>query len=334
MEIEPHKIYYDNFYQSEEDAINAVNAVYDVLAYVDQYSSSLWLIQDIGSDDCRARATLNDPNLHQFNNYDLNSTNIYLAGVWEASYIGIGRANVVLDRVPPINMDSTLKKRLLGEARFLRALYYFNLVRMFGDVPLVLQPLSPEMTDEELYPARTDAALVYQNIIADLENAAGSLPEFYTSENKGRATKGASLAVLANVYLHMEEWSLAANYAQQTIDLGVYQLWTDYADNFKEANKNGMESVFEVQFYRNDVTQNSQMVISGLPSIQGYSRPVWRSCFPPKTCWQVLKRETTAMKSLFSTTTGLIHLSPISGNTGTRMLMILMKPVNRVPTSG
>ena len=269
LEIKPHEIYYDNFYQSKEDALNAVNAVYDVLAYVDQYSSTLWLIQDIASDDCNARATLNDPNLHEFNKYNLNATNIYLAAVWEASYLGISRANIVLDRVPPIDMDSTLNKRILGEASFLRAIFYFNLVRMFGDVPLALEPLSPEMNDDELYPFREETSKVYEKIIADLEMASKSLPEYYTSDNKGRATKGAALAMLANVHLHIGNWSLAADFAQQTINLGVYQLWPDYADNFKEVNKNGMESVFEVQFYRNDVSQNSQMVISGLPSIQG-----------------------------------------------------------------
>jgi len=269
LEIEPHEIYYENFYQSEDDALNAINAVYDVLAYVDQYSSNLWLIQDISSDDCNTRATLNDPNLHEFHKYNLNSTNIYLAGVWQASYLGISRANIVLARVPPIVMDSVFKDRILGEARFLRAQFYFNLARMFGDIPLVLKPVSPDLTDEELYPSRTDLTIVYQSIVDDLNEASTVLPTFYTSDNKGRATQGAAQGLLASVYLHLGNWTNASETAAEVIGLGVYELWQDYTDNFKEAKKNGMESVFEVQFYRHDISQHSQMVISGLPSIPG-----------------------------------------------------------------
>jgi hypothetical protein len=93
----PHQIYYDNFYQTGEDALSAVNAVYDVLGQVSQYSNYLWLIQDICSDDCNARVTLNDPHLHDFNNYTVEPNNNYLARIWQGSYLGISRVNVVLE---------------------------------------------------------------------------------------------------------------------------------------------------------------------------------------------------------------------------------------------
>ncbi len=137
LDQEPHQIYYDNYYQTGDDALTAVNAVYDVLGSVNQYSSYLWLIQDIGSDDCNARVTLNDPNLHDINNYSLKTDNNYLAKIWQGSYLGISRANIVLDKVPGISMDTALKARILGEARFLRALNYFN-SSGFWDVPLSL----------------------------------------------------------------------------------------------------------------------------------------------------------------------------------------------------
>jgi starch-binding outer membrane protein, SusD/RagB family len=270
LEIEPHEIYYDNFYQTEDDALTAINAAYSVLSYVSQYSNNIWLVQDISSDDCNARSNLNDPYLHQFNNYTLNANNNYLAEIWENSYLGISRANVVLDRVPDISMDSTIQLRILGEAKFLRALFYFNLVRMFGDVPLVLLPLSPDMTDEELYPSREDKMKVYDQIIKDFSEASEQLPEaYFLNEDKGRATKGAALGLLSKVYLRLEDWNMAANTALEVISLNQYQLFADYAANFKEINKNGKESVFEIQFYSTDVALNSQMVISGLPSILG-----------------------------------------------------------------
>jgi len=268
LELEPHKIYYENFYQSAEDALSAVNAVYDVLGHVNMYNSSLWLIQDIASDDCNARATLNDPNLKEFQSYSIGSTNNYLAGIWQASYLGISRANIVLDKVPAIDMDTVLQTRILGEAYFLRALFYFNMVRLYGDVPLVLKPTSANLTEEELFPARTARDKVYEQITEDLNMAAEMLPASYgQNSDKGRATRGAVLGVLSKVYLTQKEWSDARTVAQIVLESGTYSLWPDYTDNFKEAKVNGIESVFEVQFYSKITTENSRIVISGLPSL-------------------------------------------------------------------
>ncbi|MEI7500521.1 MAG: RagB/SusD family nutrient uptake outer membrane protein [Bacteroidota bacterium] len=270
LDQKPHQIYYDNYYQTEGDALTAVNAVYDVLGSVNQYSSYLWLIQDIGSDDCNARVTLNDPNLHEINNYTVKTTNNYIAKIWQGSYLGISRANIVLEKVPPISMDTALKARILGEARFLRGLYYFNLVRLFGDVPLVTVPVSPNLTPEEIYPYRSPVNKVYGLIIEDLKFAAAKLPAKYTNPNdKGRATSGAALGILSKVYLTTKEWEKAYSTALLVIESNDYALHPDYAANFKETNKNGIESVFEVQFYRKVTSENSQMVISGLPSIPG-----------------------------------------------------------------
>lgn len=270
LEQAPHQIYYDNFYRTGADALSAVNAVYDVLGSVSQYSSYLWLIQDISSDDCNARESLNDPNLRQFDSYELDANNNYLAKIWQASYLGISRANVVLEKVPLIDMDSAMQQRILGEAKFLRGLYYFNLVRLFGEVPLMLKPVTANLGDNEIYPARSTVDAVYAQIVKDFDEASAALPDKYTSAaDKGRATKGAALGQLAKVYLTLKDWTNAYSKAKEVMDLEVYDLWSNYADNFKENNKNGKESVFEVQFYKNSVSENSQMVISGLPSLPG-----------------------------------------------------------------
>lgn len=167
-------------------------------------------------------------------------------------------------------MDTALKARLLGEARFLRALNYFNLVRLFGDVPLVTVPVSANLTPEEIYPFKSSATRIYGQIIEDLHFAAAKLPARYTNPNdKGRATSGAALGILSKVYLTNKEWEKADSTALQVIESSVYSLHPDYAANWKESNKNGIESVFEVQFYKKVTTENSQMVISGLPSIPG-----------------------------------------------------------------
>lgn len=270
LEVEPHEIYYDNFYQTEADAVSAINATYSLLTYVNQYNSYLWLIQDVGSDDCNAREDLNDPNIHQFDQYSLQSTNTYLEGIWQGSYLGISRANIVIEKVPDIEMDSAKKMQILGEARFLRGLFYFNLVRLFGDVPLVVEPISADLTDDELYVKRTDKTLVYNQITEDFTTAAQGCPKvYYTATDKGRATKGAALGMLAKVELTLQNWVESAEASQQVMDLGVYGLWDDYSDNFKDAYRNGKESVFAAQFYSGVPSQNNQIVISGLPYIQG-----------------------------------------------------------------
>lgn len=270
LELKPHEIYYNNYYQSEDDAIGAINAVYSLLTYVNQYNSYLWLIQDVASDDCNSRPTLNDPNIHQFNTYDLQSTNNYLTGIWQGSYLGISRANIVLQEVPKIEMDSTLKEQILGEANFLRGLFYFNLVRLFGDVPLIIKPVSEDLTDEEVYVYRTSSDQVYNQIIEDFTLASQKCPKvYYNNADKGRATMGAALAILSKVYLTLNEWELASQTANQVIELGIYNLWSDYSSNFKDINRNGKESIFAAQFFADVTSQQNQIVISGLPSIPG-----------------------------------------------------------------
>jgi starch-binding outer membrane protein, SusD/RagB family len=270
LDLTPHKIYYDNFYQTDADAIAAVNAVYDVLGSVNQYSNNLWLIQDIGSDDCNARETINDPNLQEFNTYNIKPTNIYLGNLWQGSYLGISKANVVIEKVAAIKMDTTTRERIIAEAKFLRGLFYFNLVRLFGEVPLITVPVSSNLGDEEVYLSKSSVADVYSQIITDLSQAAAKLPAKYTNTNDlGRATSGAAWGILSKVYLTTEQWSEAQFSAARVIESKVYGLNADYITNFKEANKNGKESVFEVQFYKKENSECSQMVISGLPSIPG-----------------------------------------------------------------
>ena len=261
------RITLDNFFETSDDAVASVNAIYDALGDVDLYNSSLWLIQDLASDDCDALATWNDPNAHQFDRYTLQANNNYTTHIWRASYQLITRANLSIERIPDISMDESLKARLLGEAKFLRGLNYFNLVRLYGDVPLVLQTESD--IDDYLVP-RTDRAEVYDQIIQDLQEASGVLPKTYSGSSLGRATRGAALGTLAKVYLTLGQWEPAAEKALEVINLNVYSLWDDFTDNFKEAHKNGKESVFSVQFYSGLVSENSRIVISGLPSIYAF----------------------------------------------------------------
>ena len=257
------RITLDNFFQTEDDAVASVNAIYDVLCNVNLYRSTAWLIQDLASDDCDALSTWNDPNAQQIDRYTIQATNTFTTGLWKDLYQVVNRANLSIARIPEIDMDETLKNRLLGEAKFLRGFSYFNLVRLFGDVPLVLEP---ESDIQKYLVPRTEKELVYDQIKLDLQDAAGVLPKSYPATGKGRATKGAALGMLAKVHLTLSEWDLAVDRSQEVMGLG-YQLWDDYKDNFREANKNGKESVFEVQFFSSVQSEYTQIVISGLPSL-------------------------------------------------------------------
>ena len=250
LDIVPHKIYYDNFYQTEDDAIAAVNAVYDMLGSVNQYSNYLWLIQDIGSDDCNARATINDPNLQEFNSYNIRPTNSFVSGIWQGTYLGISRANVVIEKVPAIKMETVTKERIIAEAKFLRALFYFNLVRIYGEVPLITVPVTPNLGDEEIYLSKSSVSAIYNQIIADLSQAAEKLPAKYSSTNDlGRATSGAALGLLSKVYLTNKDWENAQLTAAKVIDSKIYGLNADYASNFKEANKTAATSASGADFF-------------------------------------------------------------------------------------
>lgn len=267
LEYEPNGYFtYDTYYQTEEHAEAAVNAIYEALIFVDLYNSSLWLVQDVASDDCDVNSLLSDPGLHQLDRYTLQSTNDYLTGIWQSTYTGIHRANVAILKIPDIEMDEDKKAVLLGQAHFLRGLFYFNLVRLFGDLPLVETPSSDL---DDYYTSRTDAETIYQLIIEDFDYASETLPTNYTGSDIGRATKGAALGLLSKVYLTRKEWNLAAQKAKEVMDLNIYSLWSDFADNFKESNYNGQESIFEVQF-TDDASIASRIVISGLPSILAF----------------------------------------------------------------
>lgn len=174
------------------------------------------------------------------------------ANLWTASYSAINRTNTVIDRLPGIVMDETLKKRYIAEAKFLRAFHYFNLVRLYGDVPLVTK----ETTSlENLQVERAKVEDVYALIEADLKEAETVLPAKYTGADVGRAAKGSAKGFLAKLYLTRAGttkgspyWAQAAAKAKEVIDLGVYDLWANYGDAFAIANRGGKEFVFELQF--------------------------------------------------------------------------------------
>jgi hypothetical protein len=232
------------FYTTSTQALLAINAAYQPLAF---YTSQnrLWVFGDVASDDAEKGGDAGDqPDIGLINDFNITSINGNLEYEWALLYEGVARANLVLAKVPPIDMDANLKARILGEAKFLRAWYYFTLTNIFGDIPIVLEPLSPD----ELQIPQSPVATIFQTVIEpDLKDAATSLPSTYSGADVGRATSGAANGLLAKAYLFQQSWNDAASTAEKVINSNQYHLMNLYADNFNVQNENNKESVFEIQ---------------------------------------------------------------------------------------
>lgn len=239
-----------SYWRSAADANRGLTAAYNGLLFLGTYSRWHIFANDIRSDIGTAR-TSPWGDLANFNAFQLNDYNFEInRHLWAHNYELIGRANQVIANVPGIDMDATERSRIVGEAKFLRALGYFNLVTLYENIPLVTAPLSPSERPAAAPPAQT-----WAQIEQDLTDAAAVLPTEYTgTADRGRATKGAALAMLGKAQLQMAgvlnqaaKWSQAATTLGQVVALGRYSLLPNYADNFVEARDfNNPESVFEV----------------------------------------------------------------------------------------
>jgi hypothetical protein len=239
----------DNYFQNEVEAVNATNAVYTPLSAI--YNGAAWHLGDIMSDDADLGGGGGGDGAEtaELDNFNVTSFNPIIQLMWAQCYFGILRANLVIERVPLVaTMTDAIRKRSIGEARYLRGLYYYHLVRVFGDVPLYTNVITAEQAATI---ARSPIAQVYAQIIVDLKEAERLLPNTYTGTDKGRASAGSAKGLLASVYLTTGDKTNAALKAKEVIDNKAsygYDLWTDYTDNFKLENENGKESLFEVQY--------------------------------------------------------------------------------------
>ena len=172
------------------------------------------------------------------------STTPLITSLWSESYKGIGRANTFLDNIGNVQMDESLKNRMAGEAKFLRAFCYSYLVNLFGGVPLILE--TPNAEKHASLPRDTKEAVLNQ-ILKDLTEAADALPLSYSGSDLGRVTKGAALALKARMQLYNEKWSEAAATAKSVMDLNVYKLFDDYRHMFMESNKHHAEVIFNIE---------------------------------------------------------------------------------------
>ena len=232
-----------SFFQTSSDAVQAINAAYEPLLFNNENSNFYWAFGEVTSDEAIAggdgsRAGIveldfltHTPRTSEFNDF------------WKLQYNGINQCNTVIEKVPGIEMDEVLQNRILGEAYFLRAYYYFLLTQVYGDVPMLLRITPPD----ELKIPKTPKSEIYQQIVADCEKAAAWLPTQTTGSNIGRATKGAAYALAAKTMVYNKNWNGALEYVAKVKGLGVYELMPNYLDNFTKETQNNSESVWEIQ---------------------------------------------------------------------------------------
>ncbi len=252
----------DNYYKIAADIEQGVIAAYDALQLTGQYRQNYVYFMEVTSDNSYQASITNSGGAYgDFDLFRLVPSNNVLNETWRDAYRGIQRVNVVLNRIDNVVMDETLRNTRKGELKFLRALTYFNLVRIWGDMPLVLT----ETTDpfESFGKGRDNVDAVYAQIIKDLEEAVAALP---VKQDIGRATKGAAQALLGKVYLTRKDFTKASTILREVVNAGTYKLATEFKDNFDVKKENGVESIFEVQFKSGGIGEGSPFANLFAPS--------------------------------------------------------------------
>jgi hypothetical protein len=290
LDVEPYSFSSDqNYYQTEGQILRAVNGAYASLQTL--YTSDFWALTEMRADNTNYQFDETDRGAQQREEIDefmITSTNNYVNTCWRILYDNIQQTNVILDRVDAVPFaDETLKNRYIGETKFLRALQYFYLVRLFGKVPLLIHEVAePEKAFSE---GRAAIEQVYEQIISDVQGAVASLPESYSGAEIGRATKGAALTLLGEIYLTRKEYELAASTLTQVTTLN-YSLLTNYADNFNPATKNNAEDVFSIQYDAALQTEASNFIFifgpnNGKMQLTGFPGKLGGTNIPTPSIW-------------------------------------------------
>jgi len=250
-----------NLYTTPANATEAVTGIYNSL-----YGNTLWIFGDVASDDAVKGGNAGDqPAMVGIDDFSATSDNGALATFWQSTYETISRANNAIYYIAPMNIDVTLRNRLVGEAKYLRALSYFNLVNIFGKVPL---KLLPQLTSATINVPLSDVVTIYAQIEKDLTDAVAVLPTSYTTE-KGRATQGAALGMLAKVDLYQNKYADCLTNIQALDNLHQYNLLSNYANLFKAGSEDSTEVIFATRFIQSTVSPGDILTVEFAPLIEG-----------------------------------------------------------------
>ncbi|KQS30639.1 RagB/SusD family nutrient uptake outer membrane protein [Dyadobacter sp. Leaf189] len=279
----PNGVTVDNYYKNGAELTSGVTSVYSMLKSNNLVAREWFFLHDLRGDDAAAGGGQLETPRNQLLIGTHDSGNWVMSTVWQAYYRLIHRANSVVDNSTAVaDIAEADKARLLAEARFLRAYAYYELVSMWGGVPLYKNYV--QTVDGSL--PRSPEAEVYAYLIAELQEIQGQLPATYNAANQGRASKGAAQMLLARVYMQQGDYANAKTELMKVYDSNVYALVDNYNDNFLEETEFNKESIFEVNFYPSGGVYNwdgdGNGATAGTETVrtQEYSAIGWRNVIP------------------------------------------------------
>jgi hypothetical protein len=246
-QTDPTKVEVDLFYKDEAQVKQAVSGVY---SQIQALTNTAYLFGEFQTDNTTVDLNPSDRGgaggWEAFEFSTINSGNGEIANLWNGYYAAMYNCNLTLEKMVEAEMTETGRKEAEGQLKFLRAYMYFHLVQYFGDVIIVTSTL--DIPDPAFDLVRSPQADVWAQIEKDLKDAAAALPAKYAAAGDlGRATKGAALSLLGKSYLIQKKYADAATTLKEVTTLG-YALHASYADNFNPSRKNGVESIFEIQY--------------------------------------------------------------------------------------
>ena len=265
----------ESYYETAEQIEFAVNGAYSTLQSNNMYQS-WYVLTEIPSDNTTNNLSGSVTDQDEFDKFYIRTTNPFTANFWNESYKGINKCNMVLSKIDGVTMDASRKDQLTKEVKFLRGLMYFNLVRIFGGVPLVTSTV--QITDAYTI-ARSTQDETYAQIIKDLTDAE-TLPASYTGNDVGRATSGTVKALLGTVYMTMKDYAKGETKLAEVVSSGKYSLLentsgslniTGYEKVFDPTNHNHKESIFDVQFKKGGFGEGSGFANNFAPENSGTS---------------------------------------------------------------
>lgn len=279
---DPNNVTTNQYYKTSDQLTKGVNAIYVAIHSLGLVSREWFFIHDLRSDDVASGGGQLEAPRGQLLNGNGDPTNPVISSVWNTWYTTIFRANVVIENGPNVTDNTALRDKLVGEAKFLRAWAYFDLVSQWGGVPVYTSP-AKTVSD---YQPRSSEAEVYALIVKDLQDAAAVLPE-KSGTDKGRATASAANAMLGRVLMQTGDYAgaKAALLKIPTSGTNGYTLASRYLDNFEEETEFNSESIFEIVFvdkgdggfnWGGDSPTEAQSTVRN----QEYNPIAWRNLIP------------------------------------------------------
>ncbi|MBC3540787.1 RagB/SusD family nutrient uptake outer membrane protein [Rufibacter sediminis] len=243
----PGKLSEEGFYLTDSDALQATTSIYDIMqAHYNTAWTSIYMVKLMPSDESNAAGSGpgDQPAYQNLDDFNFDSENAAVKAAWDLTYRAIFRANKVINKVQP---ENALRKRLIAEAKFLRAFNYLELVSLWGDVPLVLDEIPAEQFTST---SRSPKAAVYAQMEKDLTEAIVDLPlkSAYSGGDRFRVSKGTAQALLGKIHLYQEKWADAATQFETVISSNEYGLESSVGRVFSKAGEFGKESLFEISY--------------------------------------------------------------------------------------